>query len=116
MERSARNAPAVPPSMRPLPIEAVALHGDPELRAAHGAHVLGRDLTCELVVADGTVSRRHARFDVTAQRVVLTDLGSGNGTFVNGERLEAPRELSGGETVNFGHRSFRVELVRAAGI
>jgi pSer/pThr/pTyr-binding forkhead associated (FHA) protein len=117
-EKSARVAPAVAPSTRSLPIEAVALIGDPPLRAAHGAHVVGRDLTCELVVPDGTVSRRHARLDVTAHRVVLTDLGSGNGTFVNGERLQAqaPRELSGGETVDFGHRSFRVELVRAAGV
>ena len=75
--------------------------------------VIGRLARSHICVKNTQISRRHAQLDVTEESVVLTDLGSGNGTFVDGERLQAPRELKGGESVSFGERAFRIELVRA---
>lgn len=63
---------------------------------------LGRDVTNELVVADAEVSRQHARVSRTPGGFVLEDLGSTNGTFVNGERLSSPRVLNPGDLVGLG--------------
>ena len=61
--------------------------------AANRALFLGRDETCDFVVDDSSVSRRHARVYVDGSpgrpsRVVLQDLGSTNGTLVNGTEIE----------------------------
>ncbi len=50
--------------------------------------VLGRDLTCEMQVPDDKVSRRHVRIAREGEAWTLTDLGSRNGTLVNGTRME----------------------------
>lgn len=63
---------------------------------------LGRDVTNELVVAEAEVSRQHARVSRTPGGFVLEDLGSTNGTFVNGERLVAPRVLNAGDLMGLG--------------
>lgn len=64
--------------------------------------MIGRDVTNEVVVGDAEVSRQHARLTRTPGGYVLEDLGSTNGTFVNGERLMAPRVLNPGDLVAFG--------------
>lgn len=61
--------------------------------------VIGRDEGCELVIADRQVSRRHARIRHEDAGYVLEDLGSKNGTFVNGKELDAPRLLQDGDEV-----------------
>jgi len=64
--------------------------------------VIGREETCDLVLDDARVSRRHASLKVLEDgRVELTDLGSGNGMFVNGERVPAAT-LAGGEQIQLG--------------
>jgi len=63
---------------------------------------VGRDVTNEVVMGDPEVSRQHARFTRTPAGFVLEDLGSTNGTFVNGERLAAPRVLTPGDTIGLG--------------
>jgi len=65
--------------------------------------VVGRDPGCDLVLDDPKVSRQHAAFVLVGDgRVLLGDLGSSNGTFVDGKRLKSSRELRGGERVRFG--------------
>lgn len=64
--------------------------------------MLGRDVTNDVVLGDAEVSRQHARLTRTPGGYVLEDLGSTNGTFVNGERLVAPRVLNPGDLVAFG--------------
>jgi pSer/pThr/pTyr-binding forkhead associated (FHA) protein len=54
-----------------------------------GNTVAGRGGSCAIFLADVTVSREHARFSVDANGLSMTDLGSTNGTYVNGERHEA---------------------------
>ena len=64
--------------------------------------LFGRDVTSDIVLGDSEVSRQHARITHTAGGYVLEDLGSTNGTFVNGERLMAPQVLSPGDLIGFG--------------
>jgi S1-C subfamily serine protease len=68
-----------------------------------GEHfVAGRDDDCDLVLRDARVSRRHAALKTLADgRAMLQDLGSSNGTFVNGARVETAL-LRGQEQLQFG--------------
>ncbi|MCH8275031.1 MAG: FHA domain-containing protein [Armatimonadetes bacterium] len=80
------------------------------IEVPEGVSVLGREpASAQLLVADTTVSRCHAEFTRTAESVLLKDLGSSNGTFVNGVRIEAETELKSGDTVQFGAAKFRYE-------
>lgn len=63
---------------------------------------IGRDVSNDIVVNDSEVSRKHARLLLTAGGYVLEDLGSTNGTFVNGQRLMGPHVLRPGETILLG--------------
>src|SRR4029079_16250015 len=58
--------------------------------------VIGRDEGCNLVLDDSKVSRRHAYLQEIDGGVEVGDLGSSNGTFVNGRRLERPVNLAAG--------------------
>ncbi len=61
--------------------------------------VLGRESTCDVVIADRQVSRFHARLTPTAEGIVLEDLGSKNGTHHNGNALSTPVMLQDGDMV-----------------
>jgi pSer/pThr/pTyr-binding forkhead associated (FHA) protein len=63
---------------------------------------VGRDVGNGVVINDAEISRRHARLVTQAGGYVLEDLGSTNGTFVNGQRLMGPHLLRHGEVVMFG--------------
>jgi hypothetical protein len=69
--------------------------------AAGGRLLLGRSPSCQLVFADDTVSRRHAELRHLEGRWMLRDLGSSNGTWVNGRRvMEA--EVAPGDELQLG--------------
>jgi pSer/pThr/pTyr-binding forkhead associated (FHA) protein len=80
-----------------------------------GEFVLGRSSTCDLVVHNSTVSRRHARIGVTNGSITVTDLGSLNGTYVDGEQIRAVREVAEGQTLRFGSVSFLVSTNQVCG-
>lgn len=61
--------------------------------------IIGRDETCDLVIAERQVSRQHARIRHEGGRHLLEDLGSKNGTFVNGQELEGPYALQDGDEI-----------------
>lgn len=65
---------------------------------------VGRDLNNDIVINDPEISRRHARLYLQGNGFVVEDLGSTNGTFVNGQRLLGPYILRPGDTVTFGER------------
>jgi pSer/pThr/pTyr-binding forkhead associated (FHA) protein len=65
---------------------------------------IGRDSSNEISVNDAEVSRRHARLTFQGGKYVLEDMGSTNGTFVNGQRLTGPRVLKSGEVVSLGEQ------------
>ncbi len=75
--------------------------GEPERRVilSAGQTQLGRAEDNDLVLPDIGVSRRHARIVVEPSRVLLEDLGSGNGTFIGGERVEHVEIVDGTEVV-----------------
>jgi pSer/pThr/pTyr-binding forkhead associated (FHA) protein len=80
----------------PTPGAAYTLEGD--------QLTIGRDSTNQIVINDAEISRRHARLTFQGGKYVLEDLGSTNGTFVNGQRLAGPRVLKPGEVVSFGEQ------------
>jgi len=65
---------------------------------------IGRESSNEIAINDAEISRRHARMTFQGGKYVLEDLGSTNGTFVNGQRLAGPRVLKAGEVVSFGEQ------------
>jgi pSer/pThr/pTyr-binding forkhead associated (FHA) protein len=65
---------------------------------------LGRDPGNTIHINDAEVSRRHARFSLQGGKYVLEDLGSTNGTFVNGQRLGGPHVLRPGDVISFGEQ------------
>jgi pSer/pThr/pTyr-binding forkhead associated (FHA) protein len=64
--------------------------------------LIGRDPSNDIAIADAEVSRKHARLILQAGSFVLEDLGSTNGTFVNGQRLLGPHVLRAGEVILLG--------------
>lgn len=64
--------------------------------------LIGRDPSNDIVINDAEVSRKHARITVQAGGFVIEDLGSTNGTFINGQRLLGPHVLRAGEVILFG--------------
>jgi ABC-2 type transport system ATP-binding protein len=64
--------------------------------------VVGRDPSVDIVIGDAEASGRHAAVAVDGDGLTVEDLGSTNGTFVNGERITGPRRLAAGERVRFG--------------
>jgi pSer/pThr/pTyr-binding forkhead associated (FHA) protein len=65
---------------------------------------IGRDSSNDITVNDAEVSRRHSRLTFQGGKYVLEDMGSTNGTFVNGQRLTGPRVLKSGEVVSLGEQ------------
>jgi hypothetical protein len=63
---------------------------------------LGRDRSNAIVLSDGKVSRHHIRLDPIRGTYILSDLGSANGTFVNGVRVTQPVRLRDGDLINLG--------------
>jgi hypothetical protein len=82
--------------------------GLPEAGELLEAHlVIGRSSRCQLVLADDTVSRRHAELRIEDGRWLLRDLGSSNGTWVNGRRvMEA--EVRPGDLIQLGGAVIRL--------
>jgi pSer/pThr/pTyr-binding forkhead associated (FHA) protein len=67
-----------------------------------GANLLGRDPAAEVRIDHPSVSRRHARIEISPSRAVLEDLKSRNGTFVNGRGVTSPIELRDGAVIGLG--------------
>ena len=65
---------------------------------------IGRDSTNGVAINDPEVSRRHARLTFQGGKYVLEDLGSTNGSFVNGQRLSGPHVLKAGDVVALGEQ------------
>lgn len=84
---------------------------DQNIRLADGQTLkVGRDEGNELVIEDFSVSRMHASFTASANGVVLADLGSRNGTFVNGDRIVSLRDLSSGDIIDIGPVKIAIEI------
>jgi hypothetical protein len=72
--------------------------------------VVGREPGCDVLVADGSVSRRHARLERRGSSWFVVDQGSANGTFLDSQRV-SDAVLRPGQELRFGAMGFRVELL-----
>jgi hypothetical protein len=68
--------------------------------------VIGRGGDCDLNLAREQVSRRHARIEASQDGLIIEDLGSTNGTFVNLERISGPVPIITGDRIHFGSDEF----------
>jgi DNA-binding winged helix-turn-helix (wHTH) protein len=84
--------------------------GDREIALQPGENVIGRDDAATLWIDDSLVSRRHARIVIDESGAVLEDLGSKNGTLLNGERIHSAAKLADEDLITIAPASiiFRV--------
>jgi hypothetical protein len=75
-----------------------------------GGATLGRSRQCDVVLNDPNVSRTHAELRPRGGSWVLTDLGSTNGSSVNGRRIDAPTVIKPGDEIELGSSLMRFEL------
>jgi len=106
---STDNVPISPPVLSMVPGVGVdvapavlTLPGGQRIELHEGHYVLGRHLENDIVVNDSNVSRKHAEFICAAGEVVVRDLGSTNGTKVNGVAISGEQLLQHGDVINLG--------------
>lgn len=76
--------------------------GEQEWPLAEGSNLIGRDRDCAMRIDSATLSRHHARITVMNGEVTVEDLGSKNGTHVNGRRVDQPVALEDGDELQVG--------------
>jgi hypothetical protein len=76
---------------------------------AGGMVMIGRGADCQLILDDDYVSTRHARVVATANGIYVEDLGSTNGSYVNGQRITAPTTITLADSVRIGKTMLRLE-------
>jgi len=87
------------------------------MRLAEGqALVVGRDPAAEICIGDTSVSRQHARFELRGGAVSVRDLGSTNGTRLNGELLDGPAAMGVGDEVTLGNVTVAIHARAPLGV
>ena len=84
----------------------VSLVDGKEYAVADGGLVFGREASCDVVIAQNEVSRRHAEIVVGDDGYLVRDL-SANGLYVNGERVQGSQKLARADVVRIGSEEFR---------
>ncbi|HEY1558877.1 MAG TPA: FHA domain-containing protein [Kofleriaceae bacterium] len=79
-----------------------------------GETIVGRDVTCALRFNDSSVSRRHLRLVRAADRVIAEDLGSTNGTTLNGRMMHGKTRLADGDAIELGGYCLELRVVDEA--
>lgn len=99
-----------------LKISVIPGEGEPFQRTlpAGAAVVVGRSSEVDLMVPDRMLSRRHARFYLDGPDWFVEDLGSHNGTFLNGARVQSPSRLKDGDVLALGGSTLTVSAVSAS--
>ncbi|MDE2481082.1 MAG: FHA domain-containing protein [bacterium] len=88
---------------------AIVEGGTPRALETNAPLEIGRADTCTVVLRDPEVSRSHARLEPRQGVVYLRDLGSRNGTFLNGRRITSPIEVREGDEIDVGVTRITVE-------
>jgi DNA-binding winged helix-turn-helix (wHTH) protein len=86
----------------PAAFSARLLEREKTYHLASGDNLIGREDDCYVVLDSPGVSRHHARIHISADQAVLEDLGSKNGTWLNGRRIDAPIELHDRDKIRIG--------------
>ena len=85
-----------------LPARFRVTHLAREFELLQGENVLGRDSEASIVISMKSISRRHARIVVSGDLATLEDLGSKNGTWLKGRRVEGRVELADRDEIRLG--------------
>ena len=72
--------------------------------------IIGRDAACDIPFDDPAISRRNSRVFLAGGVVYLEDLGSQNGTYLNGARVEMASVLRSGDEIVAGDTAFRLKF------
>jgi predicted component of type VI protein secretion system len=80
------------------------------LRLIDGVNSIGRHDDCLIRIRSSQVSRRHCEVLMEGETLVVRDLGSSNGTFVNGKRVLGKQALNPGDVLTIGGVTLRVDL------
>jgi FHA domain len=103
-------APRREPGARLVVVKSAALRVGEEIRVVAGPIAIGRGGQNDVPLdGDEFASAEHARFESRRDGVWVEDVGSTNGTFVNGARVTTPRRLGKGDIVRVGQTDFRVD-------
>ncbi|MGO9899218.1 MAG: FhaA domain-containing protein [Solirubrobacteraceae bacterium] len=94
--------PPPPPPTSAGKRRAMLLVGGRRMLVGPTGATLGRSRQCDIVVDDANVSRQHAEVRPSGASWVLVDLGSTNGSVLNGRRIDRPQELEPGDTIEVG--------------
>ena len=99
----------------PMKAQLIVVQGKPEGKSiplAVSQFKIGRGEGCQLRPNSDQISREHAMFEVTSDSVFVQDLGSRNGTELNGKKLNAhePARLKNGDLVKVGTLTFAVSI------
>ena len=95
-----------------MPYRLVSLNGEQSYELQHGRNlVVGRGVASDIAIYDPTISRRHAELTVGADGVQVKDLGSSNGTCINGSRVSAGR-LNLNDSITFGKVLFQLRELK----
>ena len=89
--------------------------GEREIVLPSGEHILGRSKEATVFVDDVGVSRQHARITVDGRGATLEDLGSKNGTMLNGHAIDAPTLLDDGAVIVLGATALKFRVFKAVG-
>lgn len=89
--------------------------GRREISLESGPNLIGRDSEAIVWVDDESVSRRHARITVGDDGAIIEDLGSKNGTYVGGRRIEESTRLSDRDVVRIGPATLKLRVVKRTG-
>ncbi|WP_435005289.1 FHA domain-containing protein [Tundrisphaera lichenicola] len=84
------------------------------LKLGDGVTTAGRHDECQLRIKSSEVSRRHCQFFEKNGMLLVKDMGSSNGTFLNGKKIEGQRVLEPGDELSIGPVKLRVEKVGQA--
>jgi predicted component of type VI protein secretion system len=101
--------PAAPPVAPQLPPLVLVVDGTPH--ELHGdSAVMGRSRKCDIVISDPSVSRQHVELRRDEHGWFASDLGSTNGTLIDGQPLTVPRRLAAGARIEVGHAPAAIEV------
>lgn len=103
------------PSLPTGPFEAICWLVSPsqQFMLAPGVNLVGRDPRAAIVLDSPGISRHHARLTVDGSHVVVEDLGSKNGTRVQGRLLIEPSDVTEGDEIRFGSVTLTLRVLPA---
>jgi DNA-binding winged helix-turn-helix (wHTH) protein len=103
------------PAPSPAPLTCRLVWGPREIALDPGENLIGRDRDSVVWIDDASVSRRHARISVDSSGATVEDLGSKNGTFLGGRRIEKPARLADKDAIKIGPASMVFRLFKRTG-